>query len=748
MKIRVKIKHLVFGVSGLILFVMMVSMLTPRIGLLIAEKQIEQGQAEGIAKVIDLIHEESSSNRKWEMIEKYVIVPRATELAHRFDVFISPGFTSTGGSADQQIRFTEDERLPLLNQYVLGAPAGEYMKYAAIDLAEHYSMNGDVEGAADILETAIQKFGDLSSGYSPEPVLYSYQHELVLELASLYDRLDQPDQAALQYERLAKVLSGDWKDIHSKALLYHSEMLLRRGSPQAAMDVLNRISEGSGGNFANSDISKRANQLKGRLKRILDGETLSTVSGTLRNREGDPIPFAGVFLRKNNDLNHSLLLSEPYQMLTDANGRYHFEGVEPGRYQLGIGLNYEQINGRTWPVESGDWVEVAPESTRRIDVTLQPLIQLTTPVNHDEIRGDMIYFEWEAIPEAAYYKLSVGIEFGSGSMMTAMDNYIEGNSLRVAVQDLYDLRSGLSYEDPHDWTTVAPESVLGYSNPEAPYFWSVDAYKEDGTKLTSSSGYRLNESTMGYLPYFLLKGRELTPEDQLVLERKYDEALAAYSDNVSAHPEDIHSLRMKLRLQQIKDQLSKDVDNRSSEETLSTLQEMIERHPAPSYLMDLADYFYNNEDWDSYNPAFDRYSSVRSESEDHSYIDSLHATALMKQGRLEEAERWFGQVIRQDKSHRFIGNYLAVHMLYSGSLESTLQLARKYPERMMSSDTDWAVLVERMLIESEGNSGYTEILKEKLQWGMSGERDAIQLWTPGEDFQEIKPFLQALLHVD
>ncbi|EFU40244.1 hypothetical protein PVOR_23384 [Paenibacillus vortex V453] len=31
---------------------------------------------------------------------------------------------------------------------------------------------------------------------------------------------------------------------------------------------------------------------------------------------------------------------------------------------------------------------------------------------------------------------------------------------------------------------------------------------------------------------------------------------------------------------------------------------------------------------------------------------------------------------------------------------------------------------------------------------MSGERDAIQLWTPGEDFQEIKPFLQALLHVD
>jgi tetratricopeptide (TPR) repeat protein len=747
LKIRIKIKHLVLGVLSMILFVFVAYVLTPRVGLLIAEKQIEQGHAEGKDKVINLIHKESSNNRKWKLIEKYVIEPRTTELSHRFDVFISPGFTSTGGNADRKLRFTQDERIPLLNQYVLGAPAGEAMMFAAIELSEHHSMNGDIAGAADVLETAVQKFENTINGYTPEPVLYAYQYELTLELASLYDRLDQPDQAALQYERLAYVHFGDRDDIHNKALLYHSEMLLRRGNPKAAKDVLNRMSEGSRGNYSNSDISNRANQLNGRLSGILDGEPLSTVSGTLRNREGEVIPFAGVFLRKKNDLNHSLLLSEPYQMLTDANGWYHFVGVEPGRYQLGIGLNYEQIDGRTWPVESEDWVEVAPESKQRIDVTLQPLIQLTTPVNNDEIRDDMIYFEWEAIPEAAYYKLNIGIEFGSGSMMTAMDDHIAGNSLRVAVQDLYDLRIGLSYEDPYDWMTVSPESVLGYSNPEAPYFWLVDAYKEDGTKLTSSSGYRLNERTMGYLPYFLLKGRELTPEDRLVRERKYDEALAAYSDNVGSNPEDIHSLRMKLRLLQIKDQLSEDAENTSSEETLATLQEMIERHPAPTYLLDLADYFYNNEDWDGYNQAFDQYLSVRSECEDHSYTDSLHATALMKQGRLQESERWFEQVMRKDKSHRFIGNYLAVHMLRNGTLENTLQLARKYPERMISSTTDWTVLAERMLIESKGNPGYTEKLKEKLQWVVDGDQDVIQRWIPEQGFKEIKPFLRALLNV-
>lgn len=747
MKIRIKIKHLVLGVSSLLLFVIVLGMLTPRIGMLIAEKQIEQGHAVGKAKIMDLIHEESSTTRKWKLIEKHVIEPRETALSHRFDVFISPGFTSTEGNADQRVRFTQDERLPLLNEYVLGAPAGESMMFAALELSEHYSMYGDIEAAAKVLETAIQKFKSAINGFTPEPALYTYQYELTLELASLYDRLDQPEQAARQYEQLANVLYGDRGDIRSKAILYHSEMLLRRGNPKAAKEVLNQVSEGSKWNQSNSDISSRLNQLNGRLKRILGGEPLSTVSGTLRDREGDVIPFAGVFLRKKNDLNHSLLMSEPYQMLTDASGRYHFAGVEPGSYQLGIGLNYEQIDGRTWPLESEDWVEVAPESIQRIDVTFQPLIQLVTPVNNDEIRGEKIYFEWEDMPEAAYYKLNIGIEFGSGSMMTVIDNHIEGNSLQVAVQDLYDRRMGLSYEDPNDWTTVSPDSVLGYANPEGSYFWSVDAYKEDGTKLTSSSGYRLNERTMGYLPYFLLKGRELTPEDRFVLERKYDEALAAYSDNASSNPEDIHSLRMKLRLLQIKDQLSEEAENTSSEETLATLQEMIVRHPAPVYLLDLADYYYSKENWERYNQAFEQYLSVRDEGEDRAYTDSRHATALMHQGRLEESEKWFEQVLRQDKSHRFIGNFLAVHMLRNGTLESTLQLARKYPERMISSTTDWAVLAERMLIESKGNPGYTEKLKEKLRWVVNGDQDAIQRWIPEQGFKEIKPFLSALLTV-
>ncbi|KOR90098.1 hypothetical protein AM231_13765 [Paenibacillus solani] len=748
MKIRIKIKHLVLGVVSVILLFIVLHNISPRIELMIAQKQLEQGNLESKAKILSLIHNTKSNKHKWKLIEKYVIEPKETELIHRFDVFISPGFTMASGDIDGKIHFTQDEGMQLLRQYVQGAPAGRFLMFAAVQLSDYYAMDGDLQAAADLLEMVIQKFeNDIHNGLNSDRAISSYLYELKLELASTNDGLDQPERAAQQYEYLADAPYGDRDDIIGKAALYHSEMLLRRGSPHAAKEVLNQLSEGSNRRNKNSEVTSRINQLNNRLQSILDRELLSTVSGTVQSSEGEPMPFVGIMLRKKIDQYHSPLRSEPYQMLTDAKGQYRFESVEAGSYQLAIGLNYEQIDGRTWSIDAGDWVEVARGSQQSIDVTMQPLIQLRTPVNNEEIRDDTIYFEWDSFPEAAYYKVNIGMQLqDGGKIMTSIANYIEGNSLRVSVQDLYDQRVGISYEDRNEWTTVDPGGVLGFANPAGFFFWSVDAYREDGTRLTSSSGYRLNEQTIDSLPYFLLKEREETPEDRLVLDRKYDEALEGYTRKVKLNPGDVHSLRMKLRMLQLKDMLAEDIASKGSKETLIALEAMIGQRPAPTYLWELADYFYNHEEWDEYNQAFDRYLSIRGDHEDRSYTDSLHATALMKQGKYRESETWFEQSIPLDPSHRFIGNYLAAHLLGKGTLESVLRLAEKYPDRMNS--TDWAVLVKRMLIESKGEPDFTEILKDKLKWIVDGDETAIQRWEPEQGYKEIKPFLRALLDVD
>ncbi|MGG3279816.1 hypothetical protein [Paenibacillus solani] len=748
MKIRIKIKHLVLGVLSVMLLFIVLHMISPRIELMIAQKQVEQGNLESKAKILSIIHNTKSTKQKWKLIEKYVIEPKDTELNHRFDVFVSPDFTMASGDVDGTIHFTQDEGMPLLRQYVQGAPAGRFLKFAAVQLSNYYAMDGNLQASADMLEMVIQKFeNDIPNGMNSDREFSSYLYELKLELASLYDGLDQPEQAAKQYEYLADAPYGGRDDITGKAALLHSEMLLRRGRPKAAKEILNRLSESSNRRNKNSEVTSRINQLNNRLQSILDGESLSTVSGTVQSREGEPMPLVGVMLRKQIDQYHSPLRSEPYQMLTDAKGQYRFEGVEAGSYQLAMGLNYEQVDGRAWSIDAGDWVEVTRGSQQSINVTMQPLIQLRTPVNNEEIGGDTIYFEWDAFPEAAYYKVNMGMQLQEGgTIMTSIANYIEENALQASVQDLYDQRVGISIGDRNDWTTVDPGGVIGFANPEGSFFWSVDAYREDGTRLTSSSGYRLNEQTIGTLPYFLLKEREETPEDRLVLDRKYDEALEGYTRKVKQNPQDVHSLRMRLRLLQLKDSLAEDTESKGSKETLIALEAMIGQRPAPMYLWELADYFYNHEEWDKYNQAFERYLSVRGNHQDYSYVDSVHATALMKQGKYRESETWFEQSIPLDPSHRFIGNYLAAHLLEKGTLESVLRLAEKYPDRRNSKE-DWAVLVKRMLIESMGEPGYIEKLREKLKWIVSGDEKAIQQWVPEQGYKEIKPFVRALLNV-
>ena len=107
LKIRIKIKHLVLGVVSVILLFIVLHNISPRIELMIAQKQLEQGNLESKAKILSLIHNTKSNKHKWKLIEKYVIEPKETELIHRFDVFISPGFTMASGDIDGKIHFTQ-----------------------------------------------------------------------------------------------------------------------------------------------------------------------------------------------------------------------------------------------------------------------------------------------------------------------------------------------------------------------------------------------------------------------------------------------------------------------------------------------------------------------------------------------------------------------------------------------------------------------------------------------------------------
>ena len=97
---------------------------------------------------------------------------------------------------------------------------------------------------------------------------------------------------------------------------------------------------------------------------------------------------------------------------------------------------------------------------------------------------------------------------------------------------------------------INPRSILGQLHYGGEYAWGVEAYDVHGNRISDSFGYggfvSLNE-----LPLFKLAEKvPLTPADRLLLEQRYDEAIAAYKSILNDNTHDFHSLLVLARLYQ------------------------------------------------------------------------------------------------------------------------------------------------------------------------------------------------------
>ena len=476
----------------------------------------------------------------------------------------------------------------------------------------------------------------------------------------------------------------------------------------------------------------------------------SVVSGTVKRSNGTPLAHAGVFLRDRLHVSHSLTEDESYQTMTDSQGHYSFQHVIPDSYQLYIGLNYEQIDGYTWPVSPNEWMDVKASGTYEQNIVLRPLLELEQPVNQQIITDKTVAFKWDNVPGAAYYELNATLPIKGGTIGTTLLSQIKDNHVQLSVDELYEHNTALSYGKSGDWASVEPGTLLGFSNTENRYSWSVSAFDADGHLLTRSNGYRLNESTFGKLPFFYLQERTMTAADQLLMKGQVNEALAAYKQAYKADSQDIHSLRMIIRMLQSKASIMR--DNKADAEAILYLKQKVALMPTSTDLFNLSRYYYGEEDWIAFHRYYEQYSRLPKPNTDDSYSKSIYATVLMKEGRLAESSAQFAKVIPQDASHRFVGNYLAVEVYLTGSYDTAITIAEKYPERLSGQeDRNWHKLLKQVKLEADGSASYQKELKEKLNWYFGGKQTRVKLdtWIEGANINHaMKAFLQALLKVN
>ncbi|MFC4597605.1 tetratricopeptide repeat protein [Cohnella hongkongensis] len=742
---KVKVKHLVVavllvGVSlSLLQFVVI-----PKLQVRGAVKAYETG-APGGKEAMRAAIDQAPLSKRWELIREYMISYVDASPAHSFDVYVGPGSVMSSfprGDGDSRI-WSWEEKLPYLLEYAAEGPADSYRFSAANQLAQYYMSEGDSDQALAVLEQAEERGG-------------SWRAQLMLERAKLYANLGDSEEAMRLIERLENEPRTVDMDFGGSVAQLKAKLLIGEGRGEEALEAVERELKAleertaelqsefpDGKDFVPAKLEE-LKLLREQLEKALDG-TGATVSGAVRRSDGTPMARVGVFLRSERDVHHSIVDGEPYQTFTDAQGRYEFRNVVPGSYQLYLGLLFDQIDGWTWPAMTDDWIDAGSGEELTEDVTLRPLIDIQEPVNEAELTGSTVKFSWEPVEGAAHYTLYGTIPIENGTTSSLIEDRIADSEIELPVERWYEAPTGYSSREEDGKTLPDSASVLGFSNPDLRYAWYVEAYDKDGRLITRSNGYRLNENTMGALPFFYLKGRTLTAADRLILDGRLDEALAEYERAYEADSRDRHSLHMMIRIYGAKSAFPRSEE--WSAEAIPYLEEMLQLAPGKKdVLFQLFDYYDERREWAQSNAYYGQYVEA-SGGKPGSYTQSRYATSLIKQKRAEEALVQFREAMERDRSHRFVGYYLAAGLYAGKPFERVAELAAAYPERAPyeSGTPDWRKLVEALAEESRAyGEEYGRQLLGALEACFEEDRQAMDAIEP----PALRAFADALRNVN
>ncbi|KPB03398.1 hypothetical protein [Bacillus sp. CHD6a] len=734
MKVKVKIKHIVLAIATFLLFLpIFLYLVQPQYSIFMARHQMANGEQLGKERVIDLLENGNIfKEQRFALIREFLI---ADAYTLQYDVYV--GFTSTYWSDHNKanVKFSLEERLPYLIEYVEEGPPDGSMESAAKELAEYYNQLGKWQKGNEVLQTALDR-----------GIKTYFRSELATKQIDLAVQNEQYELALTYIKEFNAIVSKDDIYTKTKAVKSHVDILLRQGEHEKvialvekALKDIRRVKKER--DDRDDEGFSEEKQLLEIMDRVKNGQdSFHTVRGNIYKSIGKtPIQGVGVFLRAKNNLNYSIGSEEKYHAVTNIKGEYIFRNVPSGSYQLVFGFTFEHIDGYAVSMPANPWIEVENENVVANDSMIHPLIEIYNPVNSKEIKEDKIQFSWEPINGAAYYSISVGREVEGGSVSHGLQSGIKTTKLTVPVEDLYFSQGVIEYMD--DSEGIDYSSVLGFANPRGRFFWNVQAHNEKGDLITQSQGYRLGEDTFGNLPTFYLKNRDLTNADRVLLKNKPEEALDMYKQNYENNPDDLHSLLMISKIIGVEALMM----NQSSKElAMPYLEELARRSPNEILFLEILQYYFEKEDWYSYEKWYESFGDSKGDILNE-YIEGNHAAALLKQGKYEEARKQFQLVMKEGYRHEYISEWIALELFLGESLEKVIELAREHPEQgIFDERVDWERLLKNLQSEEEKVGGFMSEIQEVMGWVIQEENKRLEEWLNSTNKDEMKRFVKEL----
>lgn len=572
MKIRFKVKHLVYIiVSILILILAMIYLVLPNFQYYAAQKAIKTSTSDVENKfktAMDNQHLLAVQKRK--LVESYLI---DSDHLMQYDVMVGPSMIQWQDRNKKRI-LTEEEIKNYLNDYVKHASIDGYYENAVKYLVTLYDRDSEAAKIDSIFEQAIKRSEKTNDDRHADEIKLAYAQSKVSRQA--YEEAE---------EILEKLSDQDlYYDFDAQVAIEKIKILLYEKKLDQAADLLEKTIENyqkeaklemetSEDMVGSTDTYQTLQALN---DNIHEPAKLSMVKGQIKKNNGQPMKSAAVFLRSEEDVNTSVGGNDLYHTVTDNQGRYEINNVPQGAYQITLGLTFEQVDGWMWPSDMDEWIQIDGETAEE-NIEFAPLININRPSNQEAITSDRVEFTWDEVENAAYYKLNFGIRTEEISISTSFPEKFSDHKADIAAERLY-LHEMTRLFEEDDVTEVNGATLLAFMNPDNQMTWSVEAYGDDDQLLTTSQGYRLEKDAIGEIPIFHLKTRKLNEADQALLAGKVKKALSLYKANYEADQTDLTSLIMITRLVDIEgDQAWRTYTEKLADETQSAyIKEMLE----------------------------------------------------------------------------------------------------------------------------------------------------------------------------
>ncbi|MDD2431846.1 MAG: tetratricopeptide repeat protein, partial [Firmicutes bacterium] len=444
---------------------------------------------------------------------------------------------------------------------------------------------------------------------------YYHKQEAAFTLIDLLIIQGDPDKAAEIFDYTTRTFPGQNKIVLE---MKRGDILLAQGDLENAEEAYNRV----------IDLSK-TEYLK-QLKWQSDGEinpnyiamdmteqyqkTISAKLATASSKNPDNVitgqvtlngkPLSGIEVVLWNKPIHPWILSpkdsELISQFTNQNGEFEFPIAPENEYEVGIKLNSSQtalVEGQTLEILNSI---VYPNSMPQpVEFNFKPALKLVSPKPKTVLENNAFTIEWELYPDASFYCVMIDPIFkpssGGSSSYGGEPLYTEKNQITI---EQIPFRIGQVGRDMH---STYPSYFL---TPDALQI-RVVACDQDGKPLTNSKGLYFGS---GDNPSFVFAvKRDLQEEEQLIADRKFDEAVTALENRLKTDPNDTYALNLLSRIYfagtYYLDTNFRSTAHRDTEKSTEMLERLVAIEPTAQNLRNLSTVYDNSNNPKGYDPC-------------------------------------------------------------------------------------------------------------------------------------------------